>query len=392
MAVQGVFASNEHIVGNRVGDFASSILNLFPTGNAPLLALSSGMPDEAAMDVIVNWFEENRITGRAATVSGGTTTTVVVDDGSSYVPSTLLLVEDTGEVILVTANDGNNSLTVIRAMAGTTNTSIDNSMHTTRIGNAHEEGSSMPSAVVNQGAPRTNYVQIFRNVWAITGTAKAVQVRTGDQLAKNKREAMQFHSEDMERAFFWGKKHIGTLNGKQLRISDGIENQIRTFGGVVDTLSGGNFKHSEFRETQRQIFANNIKGQPNERITYCGDKAMLVMTEAARLDNTAQFSSMETDFGLRFTIFHSPFGKLSMITHPLMNENPFYQNTMYILHPGAIKKRTLRKTRAEDYNNSGSGTKGVDADEGVLTTETCMTLAAGKVHGIIENIVTPLAS
>src|SRR3546814_4037873 len=71
-----------------------------------------------------------------------------------------------------------------------------------------------------------NYTQIFRNGWAISGTAKAVKFLTGSKLAHNKKMCASYHAEDMERTFLWGKKTITTLNGKQFRLTDGVVQQI----------------------------------------------------------------------------------------------------------------------------------------------------------------------
>ena len=64
MAVKGVFASDQGIQGDRKGDFAAALLQVNPTGTAPLLALSSGMESADAADTVVIWFEENHISGR----------------------------------------------------------------------------------------------------------------------------------------------------------------------------------------------------------------------------------------------------------------------------------------------------------------------------------------
>src|SRR3546814_19891228 len=57
--------------------------------------------------------------------------------------------------------------------------------------------SDMPTAVTQQGHPRMNYTQIFRNGWAISGTAKAVKFLTGSKLAHNKKMCASYHAEDM---------------------------------------------------------------------------------------------------------------------------------------------------------------------------------------------------
>lgn len=397
MAVTGVFASNQHIVGNRLGDFAGAVLQIFPEGTSPLLALSSGMQDESAKDTVVNWFEETKIAQRAQVTANATSTatTIYVDDGTPFVNGVLLMNENTGEYIRVTASSGVNptTLTVVRGHASTTKAAMTATTdHLTRVGNAHEEGSSMPTAVTNQGHSRTNYTQIFRTAWSVTGTLKAVEVRTGDQVRKNKSDAMFFHAEDMERAFWWGKKFVDSLNGKPFHGMDGLEAQITQYGGLIDVVSGGNVSSKYFRDFQRQIFRYNVKGQPNERLAFAGDKTVQVLAEAAGRDGDHKITSVETDFGLKFTKFHSPFGSLALMTHPLFVENPLWQNSLYVIHPGGIKKKTLRKTNSEGYDSNGNRIQGKDQDEGVITTEVTMECMAPVTMGIMTNITTDVAS
>lgn len=399
MAIQGIFASNEGMVGDREGDFANAILQTNPEGTALLLALTSGMPKAAAADTVFNWFEDSHISGRAACVSGGTTTTVVVADGSFYVPGTVLMVEQTGERMLVTATSGN-SLTVIRGMGGTTITSITNAMHVQEIGNAHEEASGIPTAVSQQGHPRMNYTQIFRNSWAITGTAKAVSFRTGSRLAKNKRDCAMYHAEAMERAFIWGVKHISVLNGNQFRMTDGVLKQIEDYGGNVlsaatDSGSGavaGELSMVDLQEWMREIFSVNVKGQPNERIVLGGDIVLAQINRMTILDSTYNISVGETKVGIEVTTVTTPFGKLKFMTHPLMNENPTWQHEAYVLHPGAIRRRVLRDTFEEGYDKNGNRIDGIDADQGVITTEAGIEVGAAQTMGILRNVIKGVAS
>jgi len=391
MAIQGLFMSNQGIVSDRQGDFTGALLQLHTGGTAPLLAISSGMESEDGGDTMFTWFEETKITGRTNTVSGGTGTTVVVGDGSSYVPSTILLVEETGEILGVDAT-ATNSLTVTRGLGGTTVTSITSSMNVVKIGSAHEEASSKPTAVMNQGLPYTNYQQIFRNTWSISGTAKSVSFHTGDRLAKNKREAAGFHAEDMERAMIWGSKHIGQKNGKRFFLMDGILSQIRQRGGQIQAQDGGSTSQEEFRDWLRRLFTTNIRNRPNERIAFAGNIALQTLAEAARKDGTHNFESGEAAFGIKFNKFMSPFGDLTLMTHPIMNESPLWQQEIYALHPGAIKTRWLRRTFTDDYDTSGSRPGGLDADEGVFTSEAAIMAMGAETMGIFTGMNASVAS
>lgn len=393
--IQGIFASNQGIIGDRVGDFASAVLRIDPTGTALMLAMSSGMGKASAQDTIFHWFEDSHQSGRTTTASGGTTTTVVVGDGSIYVPGQILLVEETGEILFVSAI-ASNSLTVIRGMSGTTVTSIDNTMHVQSIGNAHEEASPMPTAIAQQGAPRLNYTQIFRNAWAVSGTAKAVKFTTGNKVAKNKRECALYHAEDMERAFLWGQKDIRTMNGKPFRLMDGIVTQIEQFGGIVedvtDGTTAGNYSWLLLDDFMARVFAKNVKGQPNERMAIGGSKWLSGLSQMARLDGDYTIKEGESKLGIKVTSIQNAFGTLNLMTHPLMNESPYFQGDLYVLHPGGIRRRVLRETFEEGYDENGKRIEGKDADEGVITSEWGAEVGGASVMGILRGFNKAVAS
>lgn len=397
--IQGIFASNQGIIGERAGDFASAILMTNPTGRAPLLGLTSGMPKESAQDTTFTWFEDSHEPGRQACVSGGTSTTVVVDDASFYPPNTILEVQETGEHLFVASAVGN-SLTVVRGFAGTSIVSITSSHHVQKIGNAFEEASAIPVAVMQQGAPRFNFVQIFRDAWAISGTAKAVKYLTGSKIAKSKADCATYHSESIERSFIWGKKTLTTLNGRQFRTTDGILTQIESYGGTVTTAAhdsgsgavAGEISRSDVEDFIQDVFTYNVMGQPNERVAFIGNKALAEINKMAYLDGTFQFGTSETKLGVKITQVQTPFGTLNLMTHAMMNENPVWTHEMYVLHPGAIKKRVLRDTFPETLDGSAGGTQGRDADEGVITSEMGIQVGAAKTMGIYRNIQKAVAS
>lgn len=393
--IQGIFSSNAGIVGDRVGDFASAVLQINPTGTALLLAMTSGMGKAGANDTIFHWFEDVHQAGRQAATSGGTSTTVGVADGSNYVVGNILMVEDTGEYLMVTGVSGNN-LTVIRGMAGTTVTSITNTMHIQLIGNGHEEASGIPTAITQQGNARLNYTQIFRNAWAVSGTAKAVQFRTGSKVAKSKADCAMYHAEDMERSMIWGMKDIRTINGKPFRLTDGIKTQINQYGGQVEAADtgsvAGNLSRTDLEDFMRRIFSKNVKGQPNERITIGGDIPLQVLNQMTFLDGTYQIFKSESVLGILVTTIQTPFGTLKFMTHPLMNENPVWQHELYVLHPGAMRRRVLRETFQEGYDTNGNRIAGIDADQGTITTEMGIEVGAAQTMGYLTNILQAVKS
>lgn len=392
MAVQGVFASDQNIPGARKGDFASGILQTMPTGSAPMLALSSGMESMGASDTVVTWFEENHLSGRInVTNNAGVGASLVLDDPSQTIPGLVYIVEASGEYIYVESVAGSTA-TVIRGFAGTAIVAIDGSTTAEpiqRITNAQEEGSAKPIAIANLGFPRFNYMQIFRNAWDVTGTARVVDYHTGDIVAKNKRDAGIYHSEDMERAMIWGRLAIGVQNQKPFRTMDGIEAQIKT----NITAQVTNTTWTDIDEFLRSIFERNIKGKPNERIAFSGNTVLSVMNAIARQDgNTVQMNLVpgQTDFGMKITKWMTPYGDVSLLTHPLFNESPVWTKDLLVLHPGAMRTRYLRRT-FEDTNDRDGTRAGADADFGVITSEMCMEYRSEVTGGLYTGMDTPAA-
>ena len=391
MAVKGVFASNQNIVGARKGDFASGLLQTQPTGSAPLLALSSGMASRDAVDTVATWFEENHLTGNInVTNNAASGTSFTVDDATQVIAGMIFYVESTGEYVYIDSVAAS-ILTVTRGYGGTTVTALNGSSTPEpiqRIGTAFEEGSAKPTAYANLGFPRFNYMQIFRSAWDVTGTAAAVNFHTGDIVAKNKADAAIFHAEDIERSSIWGIKAIGTLNGKPFRSMDGLQAQILTNLYVESTNTAW---ADDMRPFLQSIFETNIKGQPNERIAFCGNTVLAVLEDMARKDSTINLVPGQTDFGMEIMTMRTPFGTVKLMSHPLFNENAVRTQEMMILHPAAIEYRYLRRTFTDDNDVSGSRA-GADSDFGTITTEGCITYKAEKTAGYATGISTAAAS
>lgn len=388
MAIKGIFTSDMGIVGDRKADFASSILYNEPNGSAPMLAMTSGMKTRPATDVVVTWFEENHLSGRVrVTNNAGTGTTLVLEDASFITANTVLMLEDTGEYVFVLAAVGN-TLTVERGFADTEVASINgsgsNEIYAQRIGTAFSEASSAPVAVTNMGYPKFNYTQIFRNTWNVSGTAQAVPWHTGSRVAKSKRDCALYHAEDIERSLMWGRKSLGVMNNEPFRTMDGILTQVKT--NVFSQTT--NFGYTDMRDFLEKVFSRNIKGYSNERIAFCGNSVLSVLDTIAMSHGDYKIEVGETDFGMEIVNWRTPFGKISLKTHPLMNENPVWRKDMYVLHPGVIETRYLRRTTEDNYDGPGKRA-GVDADYGVLTTELSVTYGAEITGGIYTGIDTP---
>lgn len=381
MAVKGVFTSDAGIVGDRKTDFAGSLLQMAPTGTAPFFALTSGMRSGSINSTITTWFEENHISGRVnVTNNAGTGTSLIVSDASFIVPGHIFLIETTGEYVFVTdVTDATSTLTVIRGFAGTSAQAIDGSgtaVPVQKIGNAHEEGSSRPQGATNLGYPVFNYTQIFRTPWDVTRTARQSQYYTGNRVAKSRADGLLFHGEDIERSIIWGRRSHGVKNGKPFRTMNGIVPLITTNAQVQST----NVSYTDLRSFLQGIFEVNIKGQPNERIAFCGNSVVSVIDTLVMAHGHMNISPSQTEFGMNVRKWMTPFGDISLMTHPLMNESPYFTKDLYVLHPGAVEILYMQRTMEDSYDRDGTRA-GVDADYGVWTTEMTMRYMAERTSG-----------
>lgn len=398
MAVRGMFASHSSIVGDRINTFSGRILQMGYAGTLPLLAMSAGMKEDSVSDTGWSWVEDTHISGNgvvtASTAAG--LTTIPVADTTIWTRNSILLVESTGEHLFVTDIPTGNSLTVRRGFAGTTAATIPLNGTLQLIGTAFEEGGGKPDAVMTFGDSFTNLVQIFKQGWAITGTAKAVKYTTGAKIAESKAQATAFHAENLERSFMWGRKSISKLNNKEIRTSHGIIPQIEEFGGIVESAAyggtAGAMSTAGIQDFMRRIFDKNAKGLPNERIVLTSSLVLNIVQNMVRKDTRYDLTLEDKAFGLDVWKLSFVGNDLKLAVHPLMSENAFWAKEMYVLHPGLIKKRVLRATWSQEFTAGANTNNGVDADEGFIADELGWELKGAPLHGIMRNIQTAVAS
>jgi len=397
MAVRGIFMSNQSITGDRVQTFSGRILQHGYGGTAPLLALSSGMAEEQVSDTAWSWTEDQHISGNTTTTTNYNTaaTDLTVVDSNIWVPQTILMVEATGERMLVTAVVGN-VVTVVRGLFGSTAQAIANAARLQSIGTAFPEAGGKPAPVTQFGETYTNLVQIFKNGWALSGTAKAVKYAAGSKLAYNKQHAIQYHAEDIERAFIFGARGQAVINNQEYRVSDGVINMISQYGGLVQSAAyGGNagtMALAGLQSFMRLIFDRQIKGMPNERIAFTSSLVLELIQTMARKDTHYELTVKDTQYGFSVSTLNFLGNKLDMMTHPMFVENATWAKQLLVLHPGLIKKKILRPTWTEEFGAARSNNAGIDAEEGFVAEEIGFHLSGARTMGLMTNITTGVAS
>jgi hypothetical protein len=400
----GVFNTGNFTQDLAKKSFASMITRLMPNGSAPLFGLTSMLSDETAVQVEHGFFSKTMIfpEGKVNNVAGYTDaeTLFLLDTTINLLPGMIMRVERTGENIIINAVPNTTQIQVNRSVGTVAAAAILDDDDLYQVGNAYEESSDRPNANNIIPVRVTNLTQIFRNTWAISGSAKATQVIAGDSTdAENRQDAAAFHAADIEKAIFFGQKSSGTRNGQPFRTMDGLINMVETPGfyppsyeGAVNSFTAGATTNwTQLLAMLDPVFdqTTDPKGS-NERVLFVGGAAKLVINEIGRLNGTYHLVDGQTNFGLDFSTLTTPRGKFRIIEHPLFNTNQTWAKMAVGVDLPTFRLAYLagRKTQNLEFNTRGDQAQdnGIDAVGGTLTTEVTTVIKNTPANVVIRNL------
>jgi hypothetical protein len=401
--IQGLYDTADFLSTQRPNDWREGMLLYYPSGKFPLTALTSVMKKETCKDPQFNWHEKEWSSRRVALnldLTDVATGLTLVSGALMLVPGTLMLIEESGELIEVTtgASDDTGTGLVIRRSVGTVAAAaVDHDAaginpYLTIVGTAHEEGVDTPEAVHIQPVTRTNYTQIFRNSLKLTRTAQNTYLRTGEQVKESKREALENHATDMERAWFWGQASELLSGDQPKRTTDGIVQVIRDNG---DSDNENDFSGADFTVTLMEQWLQNVfRYGSTQKVCFCGNTFLMVINQAIRLAGFTQYqlTSQERIYGMNIQRLLCPFGEVFMKPHPLFNAMPgglnpdaggaYYSwgETGVFIDMQYLKYRPLRNSDTKYLaNRQGNGIDGLTSE---YLTEAGLEVGVAKAHSI----------
>jgi hypothetical protein len=366
---------------------------VMPNGEGPLFMISSMMKKAAAANTTHTFwsmtaiFQSMQLNGTPA--SPTTQTTLVVDSTTNVVANQVYAINSAvGEQVLVVSASGT-TLVVVRGVGTVTGTSLADNDILYLVGTAHVEGSNRPDAVRIAETPVDNYTQIFRNAWAVSGSAAAVKRFVGgDVVAQDKTENAKMHVRDIEYALLFGQPVNTTIGSVPFRKLRGIVEECRLNSRI--TTAGSTTNYTQLEAALDPCF--NYNSDPaigNKRILFVGAGAKKVIAAIGRNGSTGSgtgggnnatnysLENGETHFGLQFQSFSISRGSFDMIEHPLLTQNAVFSKMAIAVDFGGLSVPYLggRDTLAEEYSVDGKGgarsvaDSGQDAIGGSLLTE-----------------------
>lgn len=396
----GNFNSSNMTTDLAKKSFAGMITRLMPNGAAPLFGMTSMLGDETALAVEHGFFSKTMIFPEAqlngAALVGDTTLTV--DDSSQLVVGMIMQVDGTRENIIINSIVSATSITVTRQIGTVAAAAIPDNTKLYQVGTAFEEGSNRPAAVNNTPVRITNLTQIFRNTWALTDTARAIQVIAGEtNIAESRADCAAFHAADIEKALFFGQKSSSTRNGRPFRTMEGLVGAINNTayypaGASINvTTAGATTTFAQLETALDPVFNQNTDPKiANERTLFVGGTARKVINGIGKLEGTYQIEEGQTSYGLSFTQFKTTRGLFRMIEHPLFNTNASWSKMAVAVDLSTFKVAYLgdRKTQSKEFNTEGkiASDNGIDAVGGTLTTELTAVIKNAAANAVIYGL------
>jgi hypothetical protein len=377
----GMRGTGDWATDQRPYSWRDAILRLYPNGDAPLTAIMAKMKSEKTDDPLFNWWTKGLPTQRAtltevytdaalssAYSSGGVAGSVLYAKMSAadaghfraghqviFRLSTSYLYDINAKVVAVGVN-GASSYVAAKLLQADASSYVASADTMLVIGNINAEGAPMPDAITYDPTKLYGYTQIFRTPLEITRTARKTRLRTGDAYKEMKREALELHSIEMEKAFIFGYPTENTGdNGKKERTTGGIVYHIGAYSGiassfVTDTSAGVSGKTwAAGGEDWLDYYLEKIfRYGSEERLAFCGSNVLLAINKLVKQGGNYTFTPKTGSYGIKVMEWVTPFGTINMKRHPLFSYEATNSASMLVISPEDLTYRYIDDTTFYD--------------------------------------------
>lgn len=387
MAFLGMRGTGDWGTDVRPKNWRQGILYLYPNGDTPLTGMLSMLSEKSVDDPEFSWWTQTLATqGGAVTgvftnvalttayVSGGVAGQVLYFRVAQAVAEEFRIghqallrdisnneMDVNGKVVEVMLN-GAQSFIAAKLLEPDDNSTTDLSDcdWIQIIGSISPEGAPMPDPIAYDPTKIFNYTQIFRDSLSITGTAMETNLRTEDEYKKRKRETLQYHSIQMERAFIWGQRseNVG-VNGKPERTTMGLVNFIRSVAptnirnftldpdpAYTTWLASG----EAWLDSMLELL---FRYGSSEKMVFAGSGAVLGLNRLAKTSGQINLTPQTTAYGLKVSQWITPFGTIYLKIHPLFSFDSSTRNSMLLFEPSRLTYVYLRNRDTKFFPDDG---------------------------------------
>lgn len=363
--------------GNNVRDMDAPVHDLEPNA-APLTVLMEKMGTKPAINPKIEW-NENESMPRVTTLSASATNNATTFGTNADIFRVNDVVRFTGQgfAIYVTATAaGAISGTKI---GGTAQASAQTGQELYLVSNSNAEGATLREIKYPQLVTASNYCQIIRTPFGVTGTEEATRHYNqdnnysggGSERARLQKYFGIMHARSQEDTFFFGARDISSTQ----RFCGGIKEFIAT---NVTNDSGGT------TESKWQTFLKTgFRYGSRRKVAFCSPTAIAALEGYARSNiKTEGSQDHATTYGIVMSTYVSGQGTVDLINHVDWQDSANYGAYIFLVDMDAVQKRPLRDTKllqdrqAPDY----------DGFKDEYLTETSLQVTHERRHALLTGV------
>lgn len=324
--------TTSYISANREDtDFETGIALLDPNVNPATLATME-VSKGTVGTIDFHWFEDELVPEidvlNDATVVTATTD-IVVTNITRFAVGDLVRVELTGEVMLVTgvAVTTASTIDVTRDFGQSAESwtalvdSIANGSTLRVIGNAFEQGHTVPTIRSTVEVEYKNYCQDFRTPFGISEVSAAAAHRGVQDWPYQRNKARITHTRKLELSFWWGKPYAGdkgyyspTTGNTAPGSMGGVDHFIREYTPSDQKLDETELTSDEFQNFMEWVFQYGS----STKVCYCSPRLRTALDKWG-ISKLNTFTK-DTMFGMAVGTWLSSHGTVIFVTHKMFTK------------------------------------------------------------------------
>ena len=282
-----------------------------------------------------------------------------------------------GQNLQVTnVNTGTNVVTFATLDGSNVTTSV-NTDHILFVNSTLEQGGAIANPKSTVITFPYNYTEIFTTTYGVDNTTRASKLYQGSDWDYQKSKAAEEHKWQIERAFLYGQRSAGTgASGRTQYTTGGLVNDTNIISSNRTTFTDGSLTYGNVTTWLQ----NNVFKFGTRKKVVLGNYSFMAQVMAVAAGNIRIDSGKIAEgYGLEFDKWYSPFGSISFILMPQIEET---KGVAIALDPGQLKAAYLRDTHVKEAIQNPN----LDAEVDALITECGLWYAAEETCAIFKGV------
>lgn len=252
----------------RSRDVTPALSQLEPDAG-PLTTILTKLRKRGATDPKIEWFEDQllpRFDVLATAITDAAATSMVVTNYKYFRKGDLVRINKS-EIVRVTTTPSTTTVAIKRGVgeSAAATAAISSQLHI--LSNSNPEGGSVRSILSTQRVAVYNYLQIMRDPWGVTNTAKVTATFAGMDWTEEAQKELIEHKKHIEYAFLLGQRYEDTTGTNPERTTRGIRqfisDNVKAINGALTETLLDDFLRTAFRygSKTKMLFCSPIVAQ-----------------------------------------------------------------------------------------------------------------------------------